>query len=205
MWSIDPSAILILIPIVFVGIIVVAVIGSQGEKSRGDRIARFFSIASDAALFFTVLALLYQVIDSQEQSRHDAYSQLLDTYSRIDQMQLDHPEIFEVIYPGDVYNRIGEEERLAQQYTYAVLDFFNRVYMLHLDGGIDDSTWAGWRSWIDYTFTASDYFRRAWDENCVVYHAEFVAYIENTYGDGVCAQTGRQVGGAADLPATPDR
>ena len=66
MRGIDGSVFLILIPIVFVGIIVVAAIGAMDEKSRGDKLAKFFSIASNAAIFFTVLALVYQVIDSQE-------------------------------------------------------------------------------------------------------------------------------------------
>jgi hypothetical protein len=194
---IDSSTVLILIPIVFVGIIVISTLGSRDAKTRGDRISRFFSIASDAAIFFTVLALLYQVINAEQQSNHEEYSQLLDMYYRIDQMQLEHPEIFEVIYPGDVYNRLGEEERLAQQYTYATLDFFDRLYVMYRDGGIDDNMWRGWQSWIQYAFTASDYFRAAWDENCGVYHAEFVEYIETTYGDGVCGPVGRQAGGSA--------
>jgi hypothetical protein len=70
----DSSTILVLIPIIFLGIIAISAVGSLEEKTRGDRISKFFSIASNAAIFFTVLALLYQVIDSQEKSKHDAYS-----------------------------------------------------------------------------------------------------------------------------------
>ena len=59
MLGIDASIVLIVIPIVFIGILVVAGIGALDEKTRGDKLAKFFSIASNAAIFFTVLALLY--------------------------------------------------------------------------------------------------------------------------------------------------
>ena len=122
--SIDSSTFLILIPIVFAGIIAISVIGSLDEKTRGDRISKFFSIASNAAIFFTVLALVYQVIDSQQKSKHDAYSQLLDPYSRLNQIQMEHPEIFKVINPNVEYNRLGTDEQLALQYTNSVIQFF---------------------------------------------------------------------------------
>ena len=91
--GIDASIVLILIPIVFVGIIVVSVIGALEEKTRGDKLSKFFSIASNAAIFFTVLALTYQVIASEEEARRTSYAELLNTYYEINQMQIEHPEI----------------------------------------------------------------------------------------------------------------
>src|SRR5215203_6189999 len=118
MWGIDASFVLILIPIVFVGIIVVSVIGAVDEKTRGDKLSKFFSIASNAAIFFTVLALLYQVIDSEEKARRTSYADLLDTYYEINQMQFDNPEIWRLIYPGEAeLLRLEADERLAIQYT----------------------------------------------------------------------------------------
>ena len=93
MWGIDGSFVLILIPIVFVGIIVVSAIAALGEKTRGDKLAKFFSIASNAAIFFTVLALHYQVVDSEEEARRTSYADVLETYYEITQMQIAHPEV----------------------------------------------------------------------------------------------------------------
>jgi hypothetical protein len=200
MWGLGSTAVLVLIPIVFVGIILVSFIGSLDETTRGDRIAKFFAIASNAAIFFTVLALLYQVIDSEEDAKQQAQSQLLETFNQVNQLQIDHPEIFEVIYPDETYNRIGDDEKIALHYTYAALSFFDRVYVLYRDGVIDERAWRGWENWISYAFTTSDYFLRAWDDNCGVYHPAFVAYIEETYGDGRCVTEG---GGAAPAAATP--
>jgi hypothetical protein len=98
MWGIDASLVLILIPIVFVGIIVVSVIGAVDEKTRGDKLSKFFSIASNAAIFFTVLALLYQVVDSEEESQRTSYADVLDTYYEITQMQVAHPEVWAIMY-----------------------------------------------------------------------------------------------------------
>jgi hypothetical protein len=108
-------------------------------------------------------------------------------------MQLDHPEIFDVIYPGVEYNRIGNDEKIALQYTYALLDFFDRVYIMHRDGVIDDEMWKRWESWIVYSFTASGFFLKAWNSNCALYHAEFIAYIEQNFGDGSCGAAGSDV------------
>ena len=80
MWGIDASAVLVLIPIVFFVIIAVAFVGALDEKSRGDKLSEFFSIAWNAAIFFTVLALLYQVIDCEEEAQRTSYAELLDTY-----------------------------------------------------------------------------------------------------------------------------
>src|SRR5688572_8213788 len=113
MWGIDAGIILVFIPIVFVGIIIVSAIGAREEKTWGDRFARFFGIASNAAIFFTVLALLYQVIYSEEESRRASYSDLLNTYYEINQMQMDNPEVWAMLYPNEpeVVN-LTEDERL---------------------------------------------------------------------------------------------
>ena len=86
MWGIDASVVLVLIPVVFVGIIAVAFVGSLDEKTRGDKLSKFFSIASNAAIFFTVLALMYKVIDSEEEAKRTSYADLLNTYYKINQM-----------------------------------------------------------------------------------------------------------------------
>src|SRR5687767_3315780 len=101
MWDIDASVVLVLIPIVFVGIIAVAFIGTLDEKTRGDKLARFFGIASNAAIFFTVLTLLYQVIDSEEDARRASYADLLNTYHEINQMQIDNPAVWRMVYPAE--------------------------------------------------------------------------------------------------------
>jgi hypothetical protein len=100
MRGIDGSVFLILIPLVFIGIIVVAAIGAMDEKTRGDKLAKFFSIASNAAIFFTVLALVYQVIDSQEEAKRTSYADVLDTYNEVNQLQIEHPDIWRLMYPG---------------------------------------------------------------------------------------------------------
>jgi hypothetical protein len=89
------------------------------EKTRGDKLAKFFSIASNAAIFFTVLALVYQVIDSQEDAQRTSYADVLDTYNEINQLQNEHPEIWRVMYPAEGENaHLDEGQRLALQYTY---------------------------------------------------------------------------------------
>src|SRR5215203_3132267 len=100
MWGINPSVFLVLIPIIFVGIIVVAAIGALEGKTRGDKLAKFFSIASNAAIFFTVLALLYQVVESEDEARRTSYADVLDTYE-ITQMQVAHPEVWAIMYPEE--------------------------------------------------------------------------------------------------------
>src|SRR5215203_7162548 len=100
MWGIDAAVILILIPIMFAGIIVVAALGALEEKTRGYKLAKFFSIASNAAIFFTVLALHYQVVDSEEEARRTSYTDVLETYYEITQMQIAHPEVWAIMYPG---------------------------------------------------------------------------------------------------------
>ena len=186
MWGIDASVVLILIPIGFVGIIVVSVIGAWDEKTRGDKLAKFFSIASNAAIFFTVLALLYQVVDSEEAARRASYADVLDTYYEITQMQIAHPEVWDIMYPGEEALRLGEDERLALQETYFILNFFARLYSLYRDGDIDEQRWKSWESWIDYSLTTSPLFQSVWDESCEMYHVDFVAYVEASYDDGVC-------------------
>src|SRR5215203_4197596 len=200
MWGIDASFVLILIPIVFVGIIVVSVIGAVDEKTRGDKLSKFFSIASNAAIFFTVLALLYQVIDSEEEARRTSYADLLDTYYEINQMQFVNPEIWRLIYPGeDELLRLGADERLAIQYTYFVMNFFESLYLHSRDGVIDEQRWKTWESWISYSLSSSTLFRNVWHESCGMHHADFVAYIEANYDDGVCSEGGVRVDG----PGTP--
>lgn len=198
MWGIDASVVLVLIPIVFVGIIVVALIGALDEKTRGDRLSKFFSIASNAAIFFTVLALLYQVIASEEESQRASYADLLDTYYEINQMQIAHPEVWRLIYPSEEGSaRLGEDERLALQYTYFTMNFFERLYLLYRDGVIDDERWKAWETWISYSFSTSAMFQNVWDDGCGMYHTDFVAYIEATYDDGRCQVVGGQSDAAA--------
>jgi hypothetical protein len=206
MWGIDASVVLILIPIVFVGIVVVAFIGAQDEKSRGDKLAKFFSIASNAAIFFTVLALLYQVIDSEEEAQRTSYAELLDTYYEINQMQVDNPEIWRLIYPGeDELSQLGADERLAIQHTYFVMNFFESLYLNYRDGVIDEERWKTWESWISYSLSSSPMFRTVWHESCGMYHADFVAYIEANYDDGACREVSAQVGVASTPTATSPR
>jgi hypothetical protein len=194
MWGIDASIVLILIPIVFVGIIVVSAIGALDEKTRGDKLSKFFSIASNAAIFFTVIALLYQVVDSEEEARRTSYAEVLDTYSEITQMQIAHPDVWELMYPGEEAVRLGEADRLALQQTYFIMNFFERLYALYRAGDIDDQRWKSWESWIDYSLSASLMFQTVWDESCEMYSADFVAYIETNYDDGICAAGGSQRG-----------
>jgi hypothetical protein len=201
MRGIDASVILVLIPIVFVGIIVVAVVGSLDEKTRGDKLSKFFSIASNAAIFFTVLALLYQVIASEEEAKRTSYADLLDTYYEINQMQIEHPEVWRLIYPGEEeLALLGEDERLALQYTYLTMNFFESLYLQFRDGVIDDERWKAWESWISYSLLNSAMFRNVWDESCGLHHADFVAYVEANYDDGTCQADGGQ---GDDLAGTP--
>jgi hypothetical protein len=192
MLGIDASIVLIVIPIVFIGILVVAAIGALDEKTRGDKLAKFFSIASNAAIFFTVLALLYQVVDSEEESRRTSYADVLDTYSEIMQMQVAHPEVWRLMYPEEEALRLGEEEALAQQHTYFIMNFFERLYSLYRDGDIDAQRWKTWESWIDYSLSTSPMFQNVWDDSCEMYHPAFVAYIEANYDDGVCGPSASQ-------------
>ncbi len=202
MWGIDASVVLVLIPIVFVGIVVVALIGALDEKTRGDRLSKFFSIASNAAIFFTVLALLYQVIASEEESQRASYADLLDTYYEVNQMQIEHPEVWRLIYPSeDESARLGEDERLALQYTYFTMNFFERLYLLYRDGVIDDERWKAWESWISYSLSTSALFQSVWDDGCGMYHSDFVAYIEATYDDGRCQVASGQGDPGAATPA----
>ena len=200
MWGIDASVVLILIPIGFVGIIVVSVIGAWDEKTRGDKLAKFFSIASNAAIFFTVLALLYQVVDSEEAARRASYADVLDTYYEITQMQIAHPEVWDIMYPGEEALRLVEDERLALQETYFILNFFERLYSLYRDGDIDEQRWKSWESWIDYSLTTSPLFQSVWDESCEMYHVEFVAYVEANFDDGLCGIGGSRRGGITGTP-----
>jgi len=207
MWGIEASIILILIPIVFVGIIVISFIGSLDEKTRGDRLAKFFSIASDAAIFFTVLALLYQVIFSEEESRQTSYADVLNTYYEITQLQMEHPEIWHIMYPSEPeMTQLGEDERLALQHTYFIMNFFERLYLLYRDGVIDDERWKSWESWISYSLTTSPMFQDVWEESCGMHHADFIAYVEANFDDGACRPNGGQVSAAAGTPeAAPTR
>jgi hypothetical protein len=201
--GIDASAILILIPIVFVGIIVVSIVAALEEKTRGDKLSKFFSIASNAAIFFTVLALTYQVIASEEEARRMSYADLLDTYYEINQMQIEHPEIWRRIYPGeDEDARRSEEERLALQYTFFTMNFFERLYLLYRDGVIDDQRWKTWESWISYSLTTSAIFQDVWHESCGLHHADFIAYVEANFDDGMCGADGGQLDAAMGTPAT---
>ncbi len=204
MWDIDASVVLILIPILFAGIIVVAAIGSADEKTRGDKLAKFFSIASNAAIFFTVLALLYQVIASEEEAKRTSYADLLDTYYQITQMQIEHPEVWRLIYPGEEeLALLGEDERLALQYTYLTMNFFESLYLQFRDGVIDDERWKAWESWIGYSLSSSAMFRNVWDESCGLHHADFVAYVEANFDDGTCRADGGQGDAGAATPAAP--
>ena len=202
MWGIDASVILILIPILFVGIIVVAAIGAADEKTRGDKLAKFFSIASNAAIFFTVLALLYQVIASEEESQRASYADVLDTYYEINQMQIEHPEVWRLMYPGEQDAALmGADERLALQYTYFTMNFFERLYLLYRDGVIDAERWKAWETWIGYSLSTSAMFQDVWHDGCGMYHSDFVAYVEANYDDGTCRADGGQGDDAAGTPA----
>ncbi|MFN8593671.1 MAG: hypothetical protein U0031_19595 [Thermomicrobiales bacterium] len=106
-----------------------------------------------------------------------------------------------MIYPAEEYNRATDEERFARQYTNAVLNFFDRLYVLHQSGTVDDQIWRGWEPWIEYAFGTGDYFGRAWDANCAVCDPGFVRYIKQRYGDGVCSPGVRTgVGRSAGTP-----
>jgi hypothetical protein len=202
MWGIDPSVVLIFIPIAVVGIIAVAAIGSLDEKTRGDKIAKFFSIASNAAIFFTVLALLYQVIDSEEESRRTANSEILTTYYDINQMQFEHPEVWRVMYPGeDELTTLSEDEQFAIANTYYIMNFFERLYLMYRDGDIEAERWRVWESWIRYSLTASPLFQQVWDESCGLHHVDFVNYVEANYDDGVCGGAGDEVVAPESTPA----
>ena len=202
MWGIDASIVLVLIPLVFVGIIAVAFIGTLDEKTFGDKAARFFAIASNAAIFFTVLTLLYQVIDSEEDARRTSYADLLNTYHEINQMQIDNPAVWRMVYPAeDELAQISEEERMAVQYTYFVMNFFERLYLSYRDGVIDDERWRTWESWISYSLSASPVFQTVWQEGCGMYHTDFITYIETNFDDGVCAAAAAPVD--ATDPPTP--
>jgi hypothetical protein len=96
------------------------------------------------------------------------------------------------MYPEDESLRLEEEEGLALQYTYFIMNFFERLYSLYRDGDIDDQRWKSWESWIDYSLSTSPMFQNVWDESCEMYSADFVAYIEANYDDGVCATEGSQ-------------
>jgi hypothetical protein len=201
MWGIDAGIILVFIPIVFVGIIVVAAIGAKEEKTWGDRFARFFGIASNAAIFFTVLALLYQVIYSEEESRRASYSDLLNTYYEINQMQMDNPEVWAMLYPNEPEMvNLTEDERLAVQYTYFLMNFFERLYLLYRDGVIDDELWTSWEIWIGYSLSTSAMFQQVWDESCGMHHPEFIDYVETSYDDGACPIIGDPI---SEILATP--
>jgi hypothetical protein len=201
MWGIDSSVVLYLIPIVFVGIMIVAAIGSKDEITRGDKIAKFFSIAANAALAFTVLGLLYQVIDSDERSKNESYAEVLDTYYEISQLQIERPEIWDRIYPAEAeLNPRTEEESLALQYTYFIMNFFQRIYLLYSDGEIEPELWAAWENWIRYSMTTSPLFQAEWNESCGIFHPDFSDYIEENYDDGVCGVASGQGGDASGTP-----
>jgi hypothetical protein len=102
-------------------------------------------------------------------------------------MQIDNPGIWRLIFPGEEeLSRLGADERLAIQYTYFVMNFFKSLYLNYRDGVIDDERWKTWDSWISYSLVSSTTFRNVWRENCWMYHADFVAHVEDNFDDGVC-------------------
>lgn len=138
-----------------------------------------------------MLALLYQVTDSEEELRRATYAELLDTYYDINQMQVEQPEVWRVMYPleypGDVEpTTLSEAEQFAVGNTYFIMSFFERIYLLYRDGDIEEERWKAWESWIDYSLTTSPLFQQVWDESCGVHHVAFMAYIEENYDDGTC-------------------
>jgi hypothetical protein len=115
-------------------------------------------------------------------------------------MQVAHPEVWAIMYPEEEEVRLGEDEQLALQHTYFILNFFERLYTLYRDGDIDDQRWKIWESWIDHSLSTSPLFQNVWDESCEMYSADFVAYIEANYDDGVCGVAGRQRDDASSAP-----
>jgi hypothetical protein len=79
------------------------------------------------------------------------------------------------------------------------VNFFERLYLHYQDGVIDAERWKTWESWISYSLSSSAMFRNVWRESCGMYHADFVAYVEASFDDGVCGEGAAMV----DVAGTP--
>ena len=89
---------------------------------------------------------------------------------------------------------------------YFIMNFFERLYLMHRDGDIEVERWKMRESWISYSLTASPLFQQVWDESCGLHHADFVAYVEANSDDGTCGGAGDQTTAPGGTPATaPDR
>jgi hypothetical protein len=88
---------------------------------------------------------------------------------------------------------------------FYTLNFFERLNLLYRDGVIDGQRWKAWESWISYSMATSAIFPNVWHDSCGLHHADFVAYIEAHYDDGICspetAQGNLTIGPPATAPA----
>jgi hypothetical protein len=133
--------------------VVVVLLAAAGAAHRtqesGQRLTFFFRVAKDSAILLTVVALVLNLRNATLATRQDAYSRSLDYYAQLHQVEINSPNIMSMIYgPGDRFTALSPADQERYQYLIQVIEFYQRLWLMHRDGVLDDDIWAGWEQWL---------------------------------------------------------
>ena len=165
-------------------VLAVAAVVARRMQEPGHRLAFFLRVAKDAAIVLTVVALLIQLRNATLATRQDAYSRSLDYYAQLHRVQVDNPNILGMLYgPNDRFSALVPADQERYQYLVQVVEFYQRLWLMHRDGVLDDELWAGWERWLEDGIVTIPLFRTVWEDERHYYHPDFVAYVDGKQAD----------------------
>lgn len=124
-------------------------------------------------------ALIWQLKQIARSMRNDAYSRVIDDYSRITERLLESKSLSSRFYEGNnEFKKLSDDEQEYYNYIGLSAAFFERVYLLHRQGGIDASIWSSWERWIQDVWLNSKLFSTFWKNEHRYFTEEFARFVD---------------------------
>lgn len=139
-----------------------------------------YEIGQTIAPIIGIPLILRQLGSIDKSLRHDAYSRQIDYISTINEMQVNRPEISDVLYSrNSSFMRLSKEEKSAYHFTYLELAISERMNQMYEEELIDKPTWEAWCNFMTKQLLDRRMFYLVWRDEERYFHSDFARFLNN--------------------------
>jgi hypothetical protein len=128
-------------------------------------------------LFATLIAVFWQLRQVKNATHRDAVMRAVEDHDRLNELLLQYPQLNKFFDPQGNYAKWPADETDFATFVSLALGRFERLYMFHREGLVDDALWDSWVKWVKETWLAAPLTRKTWDLEGKFYSKPFQAFI----------------------------
>ncbi|MFN8594144.1 MAG: hypothetical protein U0031_22030 [Thermomicrobiales bacterium] len=150
------------------------------RESRTRRYLELVQAVASVLTFGGVVGLLWQVQQANTTARRVSYDQVIETVSKLTQLELDHPGLACALYPDAnlPFARLDREHQVALQFLILSTNAQERYWRQQRDGLLDEEVWLAQERWFQDGIVSAAMYPAVWAENRRYHAPEFVRYVD---------------------------